>query len=197
MQSVDPDTIYHQALRAISFVNEESHLKALADVVHGRLHYAQQLQSRRTPEPVELTESRPFAELSKNLKSITTAPLVAVGPTSDSEAPAPRPLAYQPALSLYQLALVACLEHVQETMLEKFSASLIRKRLENSHGKKIGNITTTMEPLEENGWLEVVSGKEVNKHKLYVLTKSGTEEAQKLLDALRRSFNPVVVRTSA
>ena len=99
--------------------------------------------------------------------------------------------------TLYQLALVECLAYVEETKLDKFSSSLIRKRLVENHARQVGNITTTMEPLEENGWIEIVSGREINKHKLYSLTAAGREEALKLREALRKPIGPVLVKSSA
>ena len=81
--------------------------------------------------------------------------------------------------TLYELAILASLEYVEETHMEKFGATVIRKRIE-AMGREVVNITSAMEPLEDNGWLEVVSGKEANKHKLYILTETGKEEARRL-----------------
>lgn len=92
-------------------------------------------------------------------------------------------------LTLYQMALLAAFEYFQETAFVRFTATEIRKRIADM-GRDVANITTTLEPLERNGWVTVET-KEVNKPKIYTLTKDGQEEAAELQRAAERVANPI------
>ncbi|MGJ8698069.1 MAG: hypothetical protein ACSHYF_17250 [Verrucomicrobiaceae bacterium] len=56
----------------------------------------------------------------------------------------------------------------------------------DSYGRKPSNTTTTIDNLEKKGLMELIKGENLNAHKAFCLTESGTAETRDLLDRLAR-----------